>query len=46
MTEKISALMTGDYLAEIAARGSRKKFDRGLKRVTRLRHALDAKETS
>jgi hypothetical protein len=29
----MSALMTGEYLAERAARGSRRKFDRILKKV-------------
>lgn len=33
LAEKVAALMTSDYLAERAARGSRKKFDRVLKRV-------------
>ena len=31
--------MTGEYLAERAARGSRKKLDRVLKKVTKLGHA-------
>lgn len=33
LAEKMSALMTGEYLAERAARGSRRKFDRVLKKV-------------
>jgi hypothetical protein len=33
LAEKMSALMTGEYLAERAARGSRRKFDRILKKV-------------
>jgi hypothetical protein len=28
LAEKMSALMTGEYLAERAARGSRRKFER------------------
>lgn len=39
LAEKMSALMTGEYLAERAARGSRKKFDRVLKKVTKIGHA-------
>lgn len=38
LAEKMSALMTGEYLAERAARGSRKKFDRVLKKVRQMRH--------
>ncbi|MBM3461830.1 MAG: toxin-antitoxin system HicB family antitoxin [Armatimonadetes bacterium] len=34
LAEKISALMTEDYLAARAARGSRKKFDAALSRVS------------
>lgn len=33
LAEKMSALMTGEYLAERAARGHRRKFDRVLKKV-------------
>lgn len=33
LAEKMSALMTGEYLAERAARGSRRKFERVLKKV-------------
>jgi hypothetical protein len=33
LAEKMAALMTGEYLAERAARGGRKKFDRVLKKV-------------
>lgn len=33
LAEKMSALMTGEYLAERASRGSRRKFDRVLKKV-------------
>jgi len=33
LAEKMAALMTCEYLAERAARGSRKKFDRVLKKV-------------
>lgn len=39
LAEKMSALMTGEYLAERAARGSRKKFDRVLKKVRQIGHA-------
>ncbi|MDQ2667017.1 MAG: type II toxin-antitoxin system HicB family antitoxin [Gemmatimonadota bacterium] len=39
LAEKMSALMTGEYLAERAARGSRQKFDRVLKKVTKIGHA-------
>ena len=38
LAEKMSALMTGEYLAERAARGSRKKFDRVLKKVRQIGH--------
>lgn len=33
LAEKMAALMTDEYLTERAARGSRKKFDRVLKKV-------------
>ena len=33
LAEKMAALMTGEYLAERAARGSREKFTRVLKKV-------------
>jgi hypothetical protein len=33
LAEKMSALMTEEYLAERAGRGSRKKFDRVLRKV-------------
>jgi post-segregation antitoxin (ccd killing protein) len=33
LAEKMSALMTSEYLAERASRGSRKKFDRVLGKV-------------
>lgn len=39
LAEKMSALMTGEYLAERAARGSRKKFDRVLKKVRAAKRA-------
>jgi hypothetical protein len=39
LAEKMSALMTGEYLAERAARGSRKTFDRVLKKVRQIGHA-------
>ena len=39
LAEKMSALMTGEYLAERAARGSRKKFDRVLQKVRQIGHA-------
>jgi hypothetical protein len=39
LAEKMSALMTGEYLAERAVRGSRKKFDRVLKKVRHIGHA-------
>jgi hypothetical protein len=38
LAEKMSALMTGEYLAERAARGSRKKFDHVLRKVRANRH--------
>ena len=38
LAEKMSALMTVEYLAERASRGSRRKFDRVLKKV-RARNA-------
>lgn len=33
LAEKMSALLTGEYLEERAARGDRRKFERVLKRV-------------
>lgn len=39
LAEKMSALMTGEYLSERAARGSRRKFDRVLKKVRAIGHA-------
>jgi len=33
LAEKMAALLAGEYLAERAQRGSRKKFDRALKKV-------------
>lgn len=33
LAEKMAALMTGEYLGERAARGSRKKFERVLRKV-------------
>lgn len=33
LAEKMAALMTGEYLSERAARGSRRKFERVLKKV-------------
>jgi hypothetical protein len=33
LAEKMAALMTGEYLAERARRGSRRKFDRVLRKV-------------
>lgn len=33
LAEKMAALMTGDYLEARAGRGSRRKFDRVLKKV-------------
>lgn len=33
LAEKMAALMTGEYLAERASRGSRRKFERVLKKV-------------
>jgi hypothetical protein len=33
LAEKMSALLTGEYLEERAKRGSRKKFERVLKKV-------------
>jgi hypothetical protein len=33
LAEKMAALMTGEYLAARASRGSRRKFDRILKKV-------------
>jgi hypothetical protein len=39
LAEKMAALMTGEYLAERAARGSRRKYDRVLKKVRALDRA-------
>ena len=39
LAEKMSALMTSEYLAARADRGSRKKFDRVLKKVKHTGHA-------
>lgn len=39
LAEKMSALMTSEYIAERAARGSRKKFDRVLKKVRAINRA-------
>lgn len=39
LAEKMSALMTGEYLAERAVRGNRKKFDRVLRKVRAAGHA-------
>ncbi len=33
LAEKMAALLAGEYLAERAQRGSRKRFDRALKKV-------------
>jgi hypothetical protein len=44
LAEKMSALMTGEYLTERAARGSRKKFDRVLKKVRQIGHAPVAED--
>ena len=33
LAEKMAALLAGEYLAERAQRGSRRKFDRALKKV-------------
>jgi len=33
LAEKMAALLAGEYLAERARRGSRKKFDRALRKV-------------
>ncbi len=33
LAEKVSTLMTGDYLAERAARGDRKLFEAALRRI-------------
>jgi hypothetical protein len=41
LAEKISALMTEEYLEKRAARGSRKKFDRVLKKVPATAPAPD-----
>ena len=38
LAEKMAALMTGEYLAERAARGKRRKFERVLRKV-RARNA-------
>jgi hypothetical protein len=35
-TEKLSALMTEEYLEERAKRGSRKKFERALAKVPKV----------
>ena len=39
LAEKMAALMTGEYLSERAARGSRRKYDRVLKKVRALDRA-------
>lgn len=39
LAEKMSALMTSEYLTERAVRGSRKKFDRVLTKVRLNGHA-------
>ena len=39
LAEKMSALMTSEYLAERAERGSRRKFDRVLKKVKIAGHS-------
>jgi uncharacterized protein (UPF0305 family) len=44
LAEKMSALMTGEYLAERAARGSRKKFDRVLKKVRASKRAPEPRD--
>ena len=36
VAEKMSALMTEDYLAKRAARGSREKFEQALKKVPNI----------
>ena len=36
LAEKMSALMTSEYLAQRADRGSRRKFDRVLKKVRQI----------
>ena len=41
LAEKMSALLTGEYLAERAARGDRRSFDRVLKKI-RARNANPA----
>lgn len=35
LAEKMAALMTGEYLAERAARGDRRRFDQVLRKVRR-----------
>jgi hypothetical protein len=42
LAEKMSALMTSEYLAARAARGSRRKFDRVLKKVGAFARDPDA----
>jgi predicted transcriptional regulator len=42
LAEKMSALLTEDYLEERANRGSRKKFERALAKVRKVKpHAAD-----
>jgi len=42
LAEKMSALLTEDYLEERAKRGSRKKFERALAKVRKVKpHAAD-----
>ena len=42
LAEKLSALMTDEYLAERASRGQRKKLDRVLAKVRKIGHATVA----
>lgn len=44
LAEKMAALMTGDYLESRAARGSRRKFDRVLKKVRAHDRPADASD--
>ncbi len=43
IAEKLSALMTEDYLAARAKRGSREKFERALTKVAKLEPAEEDK---
>lgn len=43
LAEKLSALMTEEYLADMAKRGSRKKFDKAMAKIQDVKpNSLDA----